>query len=897
MYSVLIIVYSFMIVFTIVNGITYSDTHDYASYGIRMASTDYFVVLAQNDAFQYVVSMTPFGSEYFCNYTYSTSNEFVINVAVGRRQNASQLSFVYLRTNSTDGYYQTLGLFTFSRMNNGTLSKDICNQVNNFNESRLDVKVWNRTPSELSLLQVDLNGNYAYGFLSKAIFIYDIQNHFVQDLEWEDMFPSMSIEPYALEIGETNDGISIAIVAGYRLLDIREAVPVVYLIHLNPPYNMTLIDNYTFLSTKQKFLPTNYMYQSDYAMSVSIHDSTQQVLVSVSQLSKTYMFSYNSTALKLIQKFDRSARSITWLDKDGLQAGFLLHNVPTYPWAQSRIEIVNMSSNVVLNVFPNNQQTIELWSSTLPTFIRMGITYDYQLVILTTDGTVIFVRAADAGYYATTGDIDSDLQRQQVCPSGSYKSIRGSIPCTICPTMTRSNPTKVLFNSSNTAMMIEYPTINCIACSSASFCPLASISDMNASTIQSISQAYAYPTSSVNPSFDDILMQNTFTLQSTPRRCLLISPLFWSLIALLFAFIVLIIMGILYCLPTSKKYVHRLQCLFRHSDLIGNGELWLGGLVSFSVILLVIYGFWFGSVFANVYPIEQASAAYFSCDTTLLNAQFTSSLQLLATIKSDEEALMFKMLDQQEFIMTVDFLQTSFTCDDITTQENVGTYSVTFEYDNCTVHENNATLSISYHVPDHQTTLQINLTDLYYIGGVYICLTGPRMTSNDSTYIVQKMNYCELFSSSDQTLGESTEIEFSLTKVINRTETLDYGSIVNYTGIWIPTSSHGALNDRVAYAKRGAFLRYLSTQQTLIINFQETPFYVMNKQEPIARVGEILFHNVLFTTTVIGIFTLVFLVLKLTFMPIGMWIIKHELFLAQLLKLRDKLKIRNDNKL
>ena len=203
-----------------------------------------------------------------------------------------------------------------------------------------------------------------------------------------------------------------------------------------------------------------------------------------------------------------------------------------------------------------------------------------------------------------------------------------------------------------------------------SFCPLGSISDVNQSTIQSISQAYGYPTSSASPSFDDILMTNTFNLQLSPRRCLLISPFSWALLTLMIAFIVLVIMGVLYYSPTGKKHFHRLECIFRHSDLIGNGELWFGGLVSFSMIVLIIYSFWFGPVFLTEYPIETSSDANFACDTSLRNTQFTSSLQLLATIQSDDEKPIFEMLDMQVLTMTVNFVQTGYTCDDIAAQVN-----------------------------------------------------------------------------------------------------------------------------------------------------------------------------------------------------------------------------------
>ena len=182
------------------------------------------------------------------------------------------------------------------------------------------------------------------------------------------------------------------------------------------------------------------------------------------------------------------------------------------------------------------------------------------------------------------------------------------------------------------------------------------------------SQAYAYPTSQRSSTFDDILMENTFNLQSTPARCLLISPFFWSLILLGVAAIILVIMGILYYSTTGKKYFHRLECIFRHSDLIGNGELWFGGLVSFAMIVLIVYSFFFGALFVTRYPMESSKDADFACDTSLRNIQFSSTLQLLATIKNEEELPIFEMLSHQEFIMTVYLIQTGFNCNSIFAQ-------------------------------------------------------------------------------------------------------------------------------------------------------------------------------------------------------------------------------------
>jgi hypothetical protein len=329
----------------------------------------------------------------------------------------------------------------------------------------------------------------------------------------------------------------MAIIVGYYQFDIDKALPAVYLVRLNPPSSMTLVDNYTIISDDQNFFRGRdaFTYQFDYAMSVSIHDSTQKVLVGVSQLRKTYLFSFNSTNLIFNYTYDHPARSISWLDDNGTQAGLLASDVATLPWAQSRVQIVNISSTNVLYVDPNNQQILEQWSNIPPTFIQLKTTYEYQLVILTADGTVVLVPSADAGYYLKTDDINASLQPAEVCPSGTYKSIRGTTPCTICPTATKSSSTSkkdiflfevtLLFysylidassNSSNDINAV-YPTINCTACLTDSFCPLGSVTDINQSIIQSISQAYSYLISSSSPSFDDILMQNTFSLQGTPR--------------------------------------------------------------------------------------------------------------------------------------------------------------------------------------------------------------------------------------------------------------------------------------------------------------------------------------------------------------------------------------------
>lgn len=185
---------------------------------------------------------------------------------------------------------------------------------------------------------------------------------------------------------------------------------------------------------------------------------------------------------------------------------------------------------------------------------------------------------------------------------------------------------------------------------------------------------------------------------------------------------------------------------------------------------------------------------------------------------------------------------------------------------------------------------------LYFIGGIVICLNGPQLTYNNSSmYIVQEVNYCESFYGENQTLSQTTYLDFTLTKVINRTEFVDYSGSVNYSAIWIPTSNHGSLDDHVIYNQKGEFQRYLSTQHTVSIRFDETAFYVINRQEPIVRLGEVSFHNVIFTTTIIGLFALVFLIFKLLFMPLIKFLITNGGLLIEIGQFRRKKVSKNNH--
>ena len=208
----------------------------------------------------------------------------------------------------------------------------------------------------------------------------------------------------------------------------------------------------------------------------------------------------------------------------------------------------------------------------------------------------------------------------------------------------------------------------CVPCAPDSYCPLAAVGEVDLSKYAPASQAHPYPISPASTNFDDIIITNAFQLSTSNRSCLLVSPIFWTLLVLAIACLILIIMFCLHRRPGKRHHFKRLARAFRHTDLIGEGEMWIGGLFSFALLVLITFGFWFGSEYLRQYPIETAADANFACDKSLRNAKFSSSLQLLAVLRSEEEKPIFELLDQQSWTLSLDLIQTGFQCNEIHVQ-------------------------------------------------------------------------------------------------------------------------------------------------------------------------------------------------------------------------------------
>jgi hypothetical protein len=170
----------------------------------------------------------------------------------------------------------------------------------------------------------------------------------------------------------------------------------------------------------------------------------------------------------------------------------------------------------------------------------------------------------------------------------------------------------------------------------------------------------------------------------------------------------------------------------------------------------------FAMSYLNQYPAEKVGPSNFACDTTIRNAQFESSLQALAVPISDEEQPIFDLLNEQNFTLRLDFLNTAASCMTLSISEITSTSTTSLSLASCS--NVNGTLSATVFLPQHDIELQVIINDIQVVGGVRVGLSGPGQL-NDS-YTLQELNFLQSFySRSSGTLAQTATIDMALTKV------------------------------------------------------------------------------------------------------------------------------------
>ena len=787
---------------------------------------------------------------------------FVYTVGLGRNQAQNQTHFFFAgeHINNGSGVFIGMGVFDRTRptSSNSSDTGPTCNVGFSYSLQYLP----NYGHQEYYILGVKPAGDLVYGFSNKFVVLFDAATKSILH-EWNDgrQWPNASFLPHAVDMTD-----NFCVIAGF----VRNAenltaqyIPIVYLLNFNAstgqPGMISLYQPVPTAGTWQDLLTNTdaNLYSAKYDMSVSI-DRSGNVLVGMQFINRVFLFTVdmsNPVSLRFKSRHTNgrsigNGKALTWLD-NGIAAILINAYSLDYQWSTSQVFLFDIvdhvfnSTTIPLSVFPNSHQLIPQDFS--PIFLTVVSSLS-TLALLDNKGKVLIFSATPPGYYPLVQGTKSTpyVTSPQACMPGAFKVKSGVHDCTLCPTGFK-NP-----GNANT---------QCVACKSGSFCPLGSVDDIAASVLKTKVQVIPYPHSPESTIFDEILIHNMFTIGG--GRCLTVSPLFWALIVAGVALIVIIIMEILkLCVkhPRGVKIRHVTKYVLKHTDLIGEGEFWVGGLVSFSIIILVSFAYAFSSSYLKQYPIEGTTDSYFACDLKTRNAKFDTNVQSLAIPLTHEEEEMFDLLNHQKFNLNIDFVNTLVKCDAVSIEAQFGLVWSTIRYTSCT--NVDSTLTIAVELPFQHVSVRLILADSKTIGAINVGLSAEGHTEARNTLI--DLHFQQSFSKAEQLLARTLPVALALSKVINETKPMT-GEESLFGGIFIPTFTVDANS---LFFTEDQYVRSAATGTVLTIVITETPYYVKNVQQPIARLSEVIFRNVLFTVVCLEIFGLIFLLYKLAFKPI-----------------------------
>ncbi|CAF4307403.1 unnamed protein product, partial [Rotaria magnacalcarata] len=299
--------------------------------------------------------------------------------------------------------------------------------------------------------------------------------------------------------------------------------------------------------------------------------------------------------------------------------------------------------------------------------------------------------------------------------------------------------------------------------------------------------------------------------------------------------------------------------------------LWVGGLASAAVLVIVISAYSFSNQYFHQYPIEQVTSdSSFACDVTLRNAKFSTTMQMTSTSQNStkQNQVIFNMLNAQSITLNVDLIQTAFICNDsLIVQRVAGSKLTRLPISACQTSHNGSILSLAIGLPTQEVGIQLTLPGSRTVGAIRLGLNGPSMISPDKRSTLLELNFSSVFvsSSSDGVLAPSTSFVIGLTAIVNHTDPLNSDDWPTFSAIW--SSSFDVITDDL-FTVENRYTFFQRSQTNISITIQKSIFYVNNKQEPIARQTEIIFHNLLFTIVVLELFCLLFLINKLLILPL-----------------------------
>ncbi|CAF1167462.1 unnamed protein product [Adineta steineri] len=682
---------------------------DYDLYGSKISINDLFLIEADNVYQEWYPTLFPYTEASGCDLYFSAMTcQFVYSVIATPSNN---LSFVYNCINS---------------QGNNVIGFYASNQTCNF--QLIDERIISNYSTQDNFL-IDFNGDGTgiYGIADDFIFYYQIYPT-IDLFVWPN---TLGISPRGMHIGANQD---YAVVAGYCQISTSVANECGFLIRLNTsfscpnvtrPFNIATDVTYAWSDSRSLRVITNSRaYTPQSVMSVSICWETKQVLIGVQSLNVVFLYSLNGT-YNLTSARDNGVgymgfgKSVSWLDTTGHKVVILAntYTYTNYDWISSSVHIYDIESDGFsdstqpIYVYPNSLQPLQQYM--VPSLVRVTCSSSGNIGILTLLGAGFGILQAPPNQYPNT-NTSGWATTSVPCYSGTGRNYYGIELC---------------YSYSASSMN----------CSDNMYCPYGSVGQVSYSEFESIEQDQDYPESSDNTVFDDILMQNMFSMNPTSIHCLVVSPITWVLFFMILGSIIALSIIISEaCCPRYSSTRDQAKRIFRKMDLIGEGEMWVGGLTSASIIVLAISAYYFSNAYLDQYPVEQVTKnSTFACDVTLRNAKFSTTAQKRwdpASSTKDSQTV-FDLLNAQPFTLNIDLVQTAFNCQDtFYVLRNIGYKVVQVPIKNCQLNENETIMSLTIPLPVHEISVQLVLLGLKSVGAVRIGITGPSAQDNDGRY-------------------------------------------------------------------------------------------------------------------------------------------------------------------
>src|ERR1700722_17264825 len=107
---------------------------------------------------------------------------------------------------------------------------------------------------------------------------------------------------------------------------------------------------------------------------------------------------------------------------------------------------------------------------------------------------------------------------------------------------------------------------------------------------------------------------------------------------------------------STLNLVKIIETVFLQHYLLFIFQLWIGGLVSAAVVVLVVSAYVFSNGYLHQYPIERVTGdSSFACDVTMRNAKFSTTIQMISNSRSStkDNQAMFDMLKSQPLTLNI----------------------------------------------------------------------------------------------------------------------------------------------------------------------------------------------------------------------------------------------------